>query len=370
MRVEFPNGTEHYPCCVGSSSPSDGAAGRVPQNTTDGPLLVACFGLQWQGSCHGVAAIIGRMHLLIPFAAPPTDAGAAALDGLVLPRLSALLGRLIHSGADDGEASSFSPPHERALARAWGWACGDGALPFAAQLLADSGTDPGERPWGLVTPSHWVLGADDVKQADPAALALDEADSRALFDAMLGLFESEGLLLRYGAPLRWFLSHDALAGLRTASLDRVIGRNVDRWLPGGEAAALLRRLHSEVQMLLHAHPLNETREARGLLPVNSFWLSGCGVAQARSAGDEPVVDARLRGPALAGDWPAWRAAWQELDAGPLADLAARDAACEPVRLTLAGERSARTLAAAPRSVWQRMAGAWRRPDPRSLLEAL
>ena len=34
----------------------------------------------------------------------------------------------------------------------------------------------------------------------------------------------------------------------------------------------VRRLQSEVQMLLHTHPLNAAREDRGDLTVNSFWL--------------------------------------------------------------------------------------------------
>jgi hypothetical protein len=66
-------------------------------------------------------------------------------------------------------------------------------------------------------------------------------------------------------------------GLPTASLDRVIGRNIDRWLPDTAPARLLRRLQNEVQMVLHTHALNDEREAARPMPtVNSVWLSGCG----------------------------------------------------------------------------------------------
>ena len=47
------------------------------------------------------------------------------------------------------------------------------------------------------------------------------------------LFDSEGYVLTWGAPLRWYIAHESLSELPTASIDRVIGRNVDRWLPDG-----------------------------------------------------------------------------------------------------------------------------------------
>jgi hypothetical protein len=167
---------------------------------------------------------------------------------------------------------------------------------------------------------HWHLGTDQVSLTDPAQLLLDEAASRTLFDAVSGLFTSEGFLMHWGAPLRWYIAHESLAGLATASIDRVIGRNVDRWLPAGPPSRLLRRLQNEVQMLLYTHPLNAEREARGQPPVNSFWLSGCGVAQA--AAGEVCVDERLRRCALAEDWPGWATAWAQVDdesAGPGTD---------------------------------------------------
>lgn len=310
------------------------------------------------------------MHLLIPFAGPPaepvSDAGRQTLQGLALPNLAALLGRCGAPERDDADELSFTPPHERALARALGLAGADGCLPWAARQMPADGRDPGDLAWGLLTPAHWHLGTDQLTMADPATLQLDEAGSRELLDAVHDLFASEGFVLVYGAPLRWYLAHESLAGLRTASLDRVIGRNVDPWMTPGPGARLLRRLQNEVQMRLHEHPLNAAREAQGLLPVNSVWLSGCGVRQRVAAPAGLRVDDCLRGPALADDWAAWARAWQALDAGPVAALSGADA---PV-LTLCGERSAATLHPASPTLWQRLAARWRPADPRALLESL
>jgi hypothetical protein len=257
------------------------------------------------------------------------------------------------------------------LARAFGWQGGDGCLPFAAWQAAADGLAVAGLAWGLLTPSHWHLGTDQVSLLDPAGLMLDDAAARELFAAVAPLYRSEGFAIDYAVPLRWYLAHESLATLRCASLDRVVGRNVDRWLyeehpgdPGSERALrLLRRLQNEVQMQLYTHPVNAAREARGLLPVNSVWLSGCGAAQPVRA--EVALDTRLRSPALADDWAAWTSAWQALDEGPIASLAAAGDG----RLTLCGERSSVTLAPA-QGAWRRLQSVLSRRDPADLLESL
>jgi hypothetical protein len=299
------------------------------------------------------------MHLLIPFAAPLAEAGRAAAATLALPRLSRLLAGWAEVQRDTGDEWSFSPPHERAHALALGWQGASGCLPWAARAaLADGvpGVADADLAWGLLTPAHWHLGTEQVSLLDPAELALDEAASRTLFDAVQGLFTSEGYALHWGAPLRWYAAHESLAELPTASLDRVIHRNVDAWLGDAADPALrrLRRLQNEVQMLLHGHPVNAEREARGLLPVNSFWLSGCGLAQPADPAREPRVDARLRTPALADDWPAWQAAWAAIDAEALPELQAAATRGEPARLTLCGERAWAAFEPTPRGLLQRV----------------
>ncbi|MBP7440003.1 MAG: phosphoglycerate mutase, partial [Acidovorax sp.] len=58
--------------------------------------------------------------LLIPYAASTAEGCQQALQGLALPHLDRLLARLSPHTAqtDTGEETSFTPPHERALARA------------------------------------------------------------------------------------------------------------------------------------------------------------------------------------------------------------------------------------------------------------
>ena len=311
------------------------------------------------------------MHLIVSFAATLSPAGCEALTDLPLPRLDALLGAWAEVRRDAGDEDMLSLPHERVLAAALGLLAPDGCLPWAAHDAAALGLTVGEQAWGRLTPVHWRIGSDGVHLADPDALALSAADSRTLFDAVQPLFASEDFTLVWGGPLRWYAAHSSLQDLATASIERAIGRNIERWLPRQTAAKRLRRLQNEVQMVLHDHPLNEAREAAGSLPVNSFWLSGCGVRQPERLHDAHL-DESLRAPALRGDWAAWREAWQALDQlalPPLLDAAARG---EPVRLTLCGECCDVELAPRARPWWQRMIESVSAAPPRArtLLESL
>lgn len=310
------------------------------------------------------------MHLMIPFAAVLSASGRHALRDLDLPHLARLLGALAPVREAGTDEYTLTMPHERALADELGWTGEDGSLPWAAQAAAADGIATGTAAWGQLTPVHWHVGSDHVSLADPAALFLSAQASHTLFEAVRGLFESEGWTLAWGAPTRWYAAHDSLDGLPAASIDRAIGRNIDLWMPTHPQSRLVRRLQNEVQMLLYQHPMNDERVGLGALPVNSFWLSGCGRAQPERTDPQRVVDTRLRAPALAGDWAAWAEAWRALDAGPLADAVQRHRAGQPVVLTLAGERFARRFEAAPRSLLARVKQRLSTPPASTVLEAL
>jgi len=307
------------------------------------------------------------IHLLIPYAAAQSPGAQQALAGLALPHLDRLLAQLTREGDDNGDEESLSPPHERALARALGLPSADGHLPWAAwhiaQLGAAAPAAPPDAAWAFITPCHWQVRTDHVTLDDPAALALDEAASRALLDVMAPWFAQDGITLCYDQPQRWLAHGEVFAGLATASLDRVLLRDVRAWMPDAAQAASLRRLHSEMQMLLYTHALSDAREAQGLPTVNAFWVHGAGrlpaPVRAATAPAPPQVPAPLRDAALREDWSAWTHAWQQLDAGPIAALAAHVARGGAAQLTLCGERSALSWHTAPRSLRQKVLSLFR-----------
>lgn len=292
-------------------------------------------------------------HLLIPYAASTAPGCQQALQGLALPHLDQLLARLAPQGTDAGDEYDFAPPHERALARSLGLP--PQATPWAAWEQARTQPGAGATAWAWVTPCHWQVGTDHVRLMDPEALALTEAESRALLAVLSPWFAEDGIELAYDQPTRWRARGAVFEGLRTASLDRVLNRDVRAWMPDAAQARALHRLHSEMQMLLYTHAFNDARAARGLVPVNAFWVHGAGRLETPPpAADAPEVAQDLRAAALREDWGAWARAWSALDAGPVARLAGRAARGEAVRLTLCGERSALGWHSAPRSIAQRI----------------
>lgn len=311
-------------------------------------------------------------HVLLPFAACESESWAGAVASLpdsATTHLRALLAGMQTMDRQAGELRSLTPPHERLVAQALGWSgLPDGLLPWAALEQAGSGPAP-ERPCAWVTLCHWAMGREHATLSDPRLLDLSESESLALLQSMRPFFEGDGISLHYQSPLRWRAEGQALAQ-PTASLDRVLGRNVDPWLPSAREARTLRRLQNEMQMLLYTHPINEARQQRRQLVANSLWFSGTGALVQPAHRPALQVIRTLAEPALAEDWPAYAQAWQTLDATVMRELLARQRAGQRVRLSLCGERGSLTLHSAGQSWSARLAGLFRRLAWPELLHGL
>ena len=314
------------------------------------------------------------VHLLIPFAVCSAPECAAALRALALPQLEKLLARLAPATADTGDEHTLAMPHERVLAREHGLSAPDGCIPWAAWQVAQAGRDPQGAAWAWITPCHWRVGTDHVVMGHPQELQLAASHSQALLEAMRPFFEQDGIGLDYDAPTRWLARGEVFRELATASLDRVVGRTLDDWMPRAPQAKTLRRLQQEMQMLLYTHAVNDERIAGGLLPVNSFWVSGTGALPAAHADAPPSgvqITHHLRDAALLGDWPGWSRAWQQLDAQECERLNRAVQAGGAVTLTLCGERSAQSWISQATGEWSRRIGSmFRRQRAATLLEAL
>lgn len=312
-------------------------------------------------------------HLLIPYAGRGSPACREALAKLRLPKLEALLSRLALVLEDMQDDSTLSPPHERALAAALGIQAADGQIPWAALEAKQAGLAPvGENDsWGIATLCHWQVGIDDVALGDPAAIRIDATESAALLAAARPFFEEDGIALHASAtPGRWLAQGRVFDGLATASIDRAIGYPVSQWSPLSDGARSLRRLQNEMQMLLYTERVNDERAARGVPPINSFWLSGTGRLPSSHADAWPTVADALRAPALRDDAAAWSAAWAALDEGPVAELLAAYSGGADVTLTLCGDRGARRFGVQQRGLARWAKSLFQRESASAVLEAL
>ena len=279
-------------------------------------------------------------HLIVPFASCSSDDWLQATSPIELKNLGHLLRGMKLADTDSGQADSLCPPHERVLARACGLSSDvDGLMPWAAyEAKADL-----HEGWAFVTPCHWAMGREHATLTDPATLDMRQAESRTLLAAMQPYFATEGITLHYLEPTCWLAQGEVFRSLPTASLDRVLGRNVDRWLPPSKAIKLLQ---NEMQMLLYTHPINDERAAQGQRTVNSFWASGSGALTASANGNPQVnvnVTRVLAPAALSNDWAAYAQAWTQLDGTVIAQLLTQQNSGKTVRLSLCGESHAMTF---------------------------
>jgi hypothetical protein len=109
-------------------------------------------------------------------------------------------------------------------------------------------------------------GLPRVSPAELAAVA-------ATLHAELG---ADGVVLEPLGPSLALLSLPRPVDAETHDPAPLAGRVAGDWLPSGPDGGWLRRLMTETQMLLHAHPVNAARAARGELTLNALWFWGMG----------------------------------------------------------------------------------------------
>jgi hypothetical protein len=188
---------------------------------------------------------------------------------------------------------------------------GDGPFPAGALTLLGCGDEPGEATWARADPTHLRFFRDHFATVPGETFEVQREEADALCEALSRHFAAQ-LEFRACEPRRW------------------CARLFDDAAPNDA-------LVNEVQMLLHAHPLNEEREARGELAINSVRFWGAGQAPRRAqcrwqsvAAADPAVRgaARLAGTrhrALPGSAPEWLDRLPE-DGRHLALLDARETA--------------------------------------------
>jgi len=125
-------------------------------------------------------------------------------------------------------------------------------------------------------PVYQQMDINHATLADQSLLNLTAEDSTAIIDTLNRQFSSDGLVFSSKHPLRWYCQFDKALAIETVSLSSATGRDVSLCRPGGADSRRWRTLLAEIEMILFSHPVNQQREARGELPINSLWLWGGG----------------------------------------------------------------------------------------------
>lgn len=202
-------------------------------------------------------------------------------DSPIVPALRTLIGR-----SDAGESRCDD---EQA------WVCEQFGVPRQADwpsapiALFGAGMTPGEDFWLSADPVHLQLHRDQLILLAPETLSITDAEAVSLCAALNRHFAADDFTFLAPQPHRWYLKTAQPARIHTSGLSRAIGHDVNRMLPEGEDRMAWHRIFNEVQMLLHAHPVNEEREQRGALPINSLWFSGGGTLPRASTSFQAVI---------------------------------------------------------------------------------
>ena len=206
--------------------------------------------------------------LHIPHLIPPREFAESLWRTVDAPQLKTLLARAdfsrsAESGTDAGLCGAFG------VARQQDW-------PLAPLLARSENLATESGYWLCATPVHLETRRNALVLTDPASLAMTAADSAAFAATLADHLREENVTLHAPQPACWFLRCDASPVMTTSSLEAVTGRDVRLSLPQGPDSPRWRRILTEIQMLLHAHPANDARETSGHAPVNSVWLWGGG----------------------------------------------------------------------------------------------
>jgi len=243
-----------------------------------------------------------HLTLLVPELIWPEPADQFTLGKLAAPGLEWLLAR-----------ARLDRQPRRAFENTLAECCGLADAPFGAlRLLGEGFAEAADGHWLCADPVHLRFHQERIVLADAGAFEIEEAEAQSLVTALNAEFADIGEF-RLGDARRWYLRLNTAVAHPVAPLSAIAGRRVDGELNG--SALPLTRWLNEVQMFLHAHPVNEQRENTGQPAINSLWLWGGGSLPGktgdRKTGDRPRFSKENENRGLSPAFPAFRPAFSQ-----------------------------------------------------------
>lgn len=152
----------------------------------------------------------------------------------------------------------------------------DGDWPVASVTrIVDAGVVDNDW-WMRADPVHLNANSGGLILTDAAELDLTQQEASGLVAELMEVFTADGWLFKAAHPQRWYLRPLTPPDIRTHALPDIIGRDIHSYLPYGPDAKAWHTILNEIQILLHTSTVNQAREARDELPVNSLWFWGAG----------------------------------------------------------------------------------------------
>jgi hypothetical protein len=214
-----------------------------------------------------------------PGSGDPGQASRLLVEHLVLGGLTRLLSR-----ADAVVSPWRAPALDGLLFEALGVPrppAGD--WPAAAVSRLGCGSAAASRDsaaWIRADPVHLRPDMGRLVLLEPATLGLTGEEARSIAEWLNAQEHNPVPCLEVACAETWLAPLEAVPCLATTSPAAAHGADADAHLPTGADAAAWHVRMNELQMLLHACPVNAERERAGRRPVNSLWFWGAGTLPA------------------------------------------------------------------------------------------
>ncbi len=228
-----------------------------------------------------------QLVLVLPGLLDPRNAGEAPIRA---PGLAALLA-LAAPPARNADGLDAAIASYYGIERQADW-------PLAAIRAAALGLPADDAYWLAADPVTLVVGRDDVAFAGIVD-DLTRADADALIASLNAHFTDDGITFVAPRPDAIFARLATAPRVTTHPPTAIPDQPLRIRLPDGPDAAAWRRWQSEIQMLLHEHPVNLEREKSGRSPANSVWFSSGGMLPPRPAPGAPICTFANAGIAVA-----------------------------------------------------------------------
>ena len=229
--------------------------------------------------CHATLVVPGLLGPAMPNGPGHVATARLLSEGLSLPALERFFSR-------STATASHCPQQGLAalLFGCFGVAREGPDWPVAAVTGRLDGASSGEGWWLRADPVHLRVDMGELALLADEGLRISTAEAQALAAELNGQLEDPDIRFAALAEKRWYVHLDRGPRLVTEPAWEVRGARIGEHLPRGDDAGRWRARINDVQMILHASPVNREREGRGEPAINSLWLWGGGRTPQVAAG--------------------------------------------------------------------------------------